>query len=106
MGEDKEQKLCVDAGNAKGCNDCPGGWRHHPCQHWNSNNNNNTSKFCGETKETEQDTFDNTGPHDATLFTKSLKNIVDYLKLTHANDVSEAMQNMTPIPINIPLCHG
>ena len=59
-------------------------------------------KFKGKTKEIEQDTFDNTGQHDAAQFNKSLKNIADYLQLNHGNDVSEAVRNLTPVNIAIP----
>jgi len=59
-------------------------------------------KFKGKTKEIEQDTFDNTGHHDAAQFNKSLKNIAAYLQLNHGNDVSEAVRNLTPVNIAIP----
>ncbi len=59
-------------------------------------------KFKGKTKEIEFDTFNNTGPHDAAQFNKSLKNITDYLQFNHGNNVSEAVCNMTTIHIAIP----
>jgi hypothetical protein len=72
--------------NHQGCN-C----HHHNRQHWNNNNNASGGKFRGKTKEIENNTFDNTGPHDAALFNKSLKNIANYFQLQHGNDISEAM---------------
>ncbi|KAL3826669.1 hypothetical protein ACHAXA_001192 [Cyclostephanos tholiformis] len=56
----------------------------------------------GKTKEIEHDTFNNTGPHDATLFNNSLKNIADHLQLTHGNEVSEAIRNLTKVTISVP----
>jgi hypothetical protein len=53
-------------------------------------------------KEIKNDTFDNTGPHDAALFNKSLKNIADYFQLQLGNDVLEAIRNMAPVTIIIP----
>jgi hypothetical protein len=61
-----------------------------------------SGKFKGKTKEIEFDIFDNTGPHDAAQFNKSLKNITDYHQLNHGNDVSEAVQNFTPVTITVP----
>ncbi len=71
-----------------------------PPHRWNQRNQQ--GKFKGKTKEIEYNTFDNTGPHDAAQFNKSLKNIADYLQLNHGNDVSEAIRNMTPVTIPIP----
>ncbi len=87
--------------NQEGCNDRPGRNRRHHRQRW-TNNNNPTGKFKGKTKEIKNDTFDNTGPHTAALFNKSLKNIADYLQLHHGNDVSKAVRNMAPVTIIIP----
>ncbi len=81
-------------------NDCPGRNCRHHRQCW-TNNNNLTSKFKGKTKEIENDTFNNTGPHDAALFNKSLKNIANYLQLHHGNNVSEAVRNKAPVTIII-----
>jgi hypothetical protein len=53
-------------------------------------------------KEIKTDTFDNTGPHDATTFNKSLKIIADYLQLNHGNNVSKAVRNMTPANSILP----
>ncbi len=58
-------------------------------------------KSKGKTKEIEFNTFDNTGPHNAVQFNKSLKNIADHLQLVHGNDVSEAVRNMAPVKIDI-----
>jgi hypothetical protein len=71
-----------------------------PRQRWNQDNN--SGKFRGKTKEIEYDMFDNTGPHDAAQFNKSLKNIADYLQLNNGNDVSKAVRNMSPVIIAIP----
>ena len=76
--------------------------RHHNHQRWNNNNNASGGKFWGKTKEIKHDTFDNTRPHDAVLFNKSLKNIANYLQLQHGNDVLEAVRNMAPVTIIIP----
>ena len=73
---------------------------------WNNTavagNNNNNSKFEGKTTEIKNDIFDNTGPHDAALFHRSLKNIADHLQLIAGNDVSEAIRDMKLIIITIP----
>jgi hypothetical protein len=58
-------------------------------------------KFEGKTKEVKNDIFDNTGPHDAALFHRSLKNIADHLQLIAGNDVSEALRDMKPVMITI-----
>ncbi len=59
-------------------------------------------KFRGKTKEIATDTFNNTGPHGAAMFNKSLKNVANYLQSNHGNDVSEAVCNMSPMVITIP----
>ncbi len=48
------------------------------------------------------DAFDNTRPHDAAIFNKSLKNIADYLQVNHGNNVSKAICNMMPANISPP----
>jgi hypothetical protein len=84
-----------------GANACQGGRKDcRPCQRWNQGNN--SGKFRGKTKEIKYDMFDNTGPHDAALFNKSLENIADYIQLNLGNDVSEAVQNMSPVIIAFP----
>jgi hypothetical protein len=94
---------------SKPCNNTPGevnakahqggGRNRHPYHCWNQGS---SGKFKGKTKEIEFDTFDNTGPHDAVQFNKSLKNIANYLQLNHGNDVFEAVQNLTPVTITVP----
>ena len=42
------------------------------------------------------------GSHDAALFSRSLKNISDYLQLKFSNDVSKAVRAMKGLTINIP----
>ena len=79
-----------------------GGHRCNPCQRCNQGAHQGSGKFKGETKEIETDTFNNTGPHDAATFNKSLKNIANYLQLNHGNDVSEAVCNMTLANIILP----
>jgi len=79
-----------------------GGNRRGQNRHRRNQNPNQPGHFKGKTKEIEGDTFDNTGPHDAATFNKSLKNIADYLQLIHDNDTSEAVRNMTPMIIDIP----
>ena len=72
---------------------------------WNNTavaGNANNSKFEGKTTEIKNDIFDNTGPHDAALFHRSLKNIADHLQLIAGNDVSEAIRDMKLVIINIP----
>jgi hypothetical protein len=76
-----------------------GGRNRHPRHRWNQGT---SRKFKGKTKEIEYDTFDKTGPHDAAQFNKSLKNIADYLQLSHGNDVSVAVRNLTPVTIIVP----
>jgi hypothetical protein len=66
--------------NQDGRNQRQGRNRRHNCQRWNYNNTSG-GKFWGKTKEIKNDTFDNTGPHDAALFNKSLKNIANYFQL-------------------------
>ncbi len=53
-------------------------------------------------KEIVGDIFDNMGPHDAAIFHCSLKNIADYLQLSHGSDISEVIRNMTPVTITLP----
>ncbi len=72
----------------------------HPHQHWNKGHL--SGKFRGKTKEIESNTFDNTRPHNAAQFNESLKIIANHLQLIHGNDVSKAVQNMSPIIIKIP----
>jgi hypothetical protein len=64
--------------------------------------NTTPGKIEGKTPEIKNDIFDNTGPHDAANFHRSLKNIANYLQLMHRNDVSEAIRNLTPITITLP----
>ncbi len=99
--EENQQAPHAQGGpNQEGQNECPGRNCRHPCHQWTKNNN--PAKFRGKIKEIENDTFNNTGPHDAALFNKSLKNIVNYLQLNHGNDVSEAVWNMALVTIMIP----
>jgi hypothetical protein len=79
-----------------------GGHRRSLCQCWNQGAHHGSRKFKGKTKEIETDTFNNTGPHDTATFTKSLKNIANYLQLNHGNNLSEAVCNMTPANIMLP----
>jgi hypothetical protein len=79
-----------------------GGHRRNPHQRWNQGAHHGGGKFKGKTKEIETNTFDNTGPHDAATFNKSLNNIADYLQLNHGNNISEAICNMTPANIILP----
>jgi hypothetical protein len=74
----------------------------NPCQHWNQGGHHGSGKFKGKTKEIEGDTFDNTGPHNAAIFNKSLNNIANYLQLNHGNDVSKAVHNMKLANIILP----
>ena len=76
-----------------------GGRNCHSRHQWNQGS---TNKFKGKTKEIEHDTFNNTSPHDATLFNNSLKNITDHLQLTHGNEVSKAIRNLTKVTISVP----
>jgi hypothetical protein len=79
---------------------CQGGGRNgHPHHCWSQGS---SGKFKGKTKEIKLDTFNNTGPHNAAQFNKSLKNIADYLQLNHGNNVSEAVRNLAPVTIIIP----
>ena len=66
---------------------------------WQRRGGGNTpvTKFKGKTKEIEEDIFDLGGTHDAALFSRSLKNIADYIQLKHTSDVSEAVRNMTDL---------
>jgi hypothetical protein len=102
MKEENNPAQCAQGTpNQEGCNNCPRRNRHHHHQCW-TNNNNPTRKFKGKTKKIKNDTFNNTGPHNAALFNKSLKNIASYLQLHHGNDVSKAVCNMAPVTIIIP----
>ena len=92
-------------------NNTPGGNdRRHKGRRYRNNRNQGHNahaqgqqpKFKGKIKEIADDIFDNTGPNDAALFNKSLRNIADYLQLTLGNDVSKAVRNMAPITIVIP----
>jgi hypothetical protein len=88
MGEENKTRISAPSGNNK-TDARPGGRNgHHPCHCWNQGHQ--SGKFKGKTKEIKFDTFNNTGPHNAAQFNKSLKNIADYLQLNHGNDVSEA----------------
>jgi hypothetical protein len=79
-----------------------GGHRCNPRQRWDQGAHHGSRKLKGKTKEIEADTFNNTGPHDAAIFNKSLKNIANYLQLNHCNVISEAVCNMTPANIILP----
>jgi hypothetical protein len=92
-------------GNASNINKCRAGGaghRQNPHQHWNQGAHHGRGKFREKTKEIEANTFDNTGPHDAAIFNKSLKNITDYLQLNHGNNVSEAIRKMMLANIVLP----
>jgi hypothetical protein len=102
MGNDKEQKPCISANSHEGCNDCSGGRRCYPRHQNNNYNNNPNGKFRGKTEEIATDTFNITGPHDATMFNKSQKNVANYLQLNHGNDISEVVCIMLPVVITIP----
>jgi hypothetical protein len=79
---------------------CQGGGRNrHPRHCWSQGL---SGKFKGKTKEIKLDTFNNTGPHNAVEFNKSLQNIADYLQLNHGNNVSKAVRNLTPVTIIVP----
>jgi hypothetical protein len=98
MGEESKPHNNVPGeGNASACQG--GGRNRHPPHRWNQGL---SGKFKGKTKKIEFDTFDNTGPHDAAQFNKSLKNIANYLHLNHGNNVSKAVQNLTPVTIRVP----
>ena len=101
MGEENKPQIHAPGDNNKA--DARRGGRNdrRNRQRW-SQGNQPGGKFKGKTKEIEFDTFDNTGQHDAAQFNKSLKNIADYLQLIHGNDVSEAVQNLTQVIIDIP----
>jgi hypothetical protein len=80
-----------------------GGGRHRPNrQRFHNEAAAHSGKFKGEIKDIEFDVFDNTGLNNAANFNHSLKNIANYLQLQLGNDVSEAIRNMTPVPITIP----
>jgi hypothetical protein len=64
--------------------------------------NTTAGKSEGITPEIKNVIFNNTGPHDAVNFHRSLKNIADYLQFIHGNDVSEAICNLTPVTITVP----
>jgi hypothetical protein len=99
--ENKIQKLLGNLqGDGKAKAHHSGGRNQCPCQHWNQGHQ--SGKFRGETKEIKFGIFNNTGPHNAAQFNKSLKNIADHLQLTHCNDVSKAIRNMSPIIITVP----
>ena len=87
--------------NQEGRHERHGQNRSHACQRWN-NNTTSGGKFRGKRKEIKNDTLNNTGPHNAVLFNKSLKNIAGYLQREHGNDVSDAARNMTLVTIIIP----
>ena len=59
-------------------------------------------KNVGKTQGLEYDIFDNTGAHDAAMFHCSLKQIADYIQPNYGDEVSEAIQTMTPLIIDIP----
>jgi hypothetical protein len=46
--------------------------------------------------------FDNTGPHDAANFQRTLKTIGNYLHTTYGADVANAIRTMTPVTITLP----
>jgi hypothetical protein len=76
--ENKQHKPWPNAqgdGKANACHG-KGGNNRHPCQYWNQGNQSGKSKGMNKI---EFDTFGNTGPHDATNFDKSLKNIANHL---------------------------
>jgi hypothetical protein len=101
MGKEYKPHVSAPSGDNK-IDARPGGRNdRHPRHRWNQGHQ--SGKFKGKTKKIKFNNFDNTGPHDATQFNKSLKNIADYLQLNHGNDVSEAVCNMTTVHIAIPL---
>jgi hypothetical protein len=102
MGDENKPRVSASPGEVKtkGCQGQGGRYDCRPRHRWNQGNQQ--GKFKGKTKEIEYNTFNNTGPHDAAQFNKSLKNIADYLQLNHDNDVLEAVRNMTPVLISIP----
>ncbi len=55
----------------------------------------------GKTPGLKNDIFDNTGARDAAMFHRSLKQIADYIQLNYGNKVSEAIQTMTIVIIDI-----
>jgi hypothetical protein len=80
MGEENKPQLNNSGNNNT---EASQGKRYDKCRNrhqWNQGQQQG-GKFKGKTKEIEQDTFNNTGQHDATQFNKSLKNIADYLQL-------------------------
>jgi hypothetical protein len=98
MGEEsKPSNNTPGEGNAKACQE--GGRNRHP---HHCLNQGLSGKFKGKTKEIEFDMLDNTSSHDAAQLNKSLKNIADYLQLNHGNDISKAVQNLTPLTITVP----
>ncbi len=79
----------------------PGGRRQHR-NRWNNPGGGASPRNIGKTPGLENDIFDNTGAHDAAMFHRSLKQIADYIQLNYGNQVSEAIQTMTPVIIDIP----
>ena len=78
-----------------------GGRRQHQ-NRWHHPGGGASPKNIGKTPGLKNDIFDNTGAHDAAMFHHSLKQIADYIQLNYGNEVSEAIQTMTPVIINIP----
>ncbi len=114
MGIDKETKPNLSGtanqqgGGDSNNNDHRAGGGGNHCnlrQRWRQRGHQGGGTFKGKTKEIKNNIFDNTGPHNAAIFNKSLKNIANYLQLQHANNVSKAVCNMTPAMIKFP-CHS
>jgi hypothetical protein len=92
----------MPAGNNNDCHQRGGGRHHHNHQRFRNAVAAHLGKFKGKIKDINIGVFDNTGLNDAANFNRSLKNIANYLQLQLGNDVSEAIRNMTPVPITIP----
>ena len=101
MGEENKPRINKSGDNKADARQGKQYDNHRNRHRWNQGQQQG-GKFKGKTKEIEQDTFDNTGQHDAAQFNKSLKNVADYLQSNHGSNVSESVRNLTPVNIAIP----